>query len=69
MDEEKSFMVVLQRTGKGNQHGYVFRTLAWSVEHNSLWETLALFINTNREENTRHSVEYFCFLLFLDFFL
>ena len=38
-----------------------------SVEHNSLWETLALFINTNREENTRHSVEYFCFLLFLDF--
>ena len=37
------------------------------VEHNSLWETLALFINTDREENTGHSVEYFCFLLFLDF--
>ena len=38
------------------------------VEQNWLWETLALFINTDREENTRHCVEYCFFLLFfLDF--
>ena len=29
----------------------------YSIEHNSLWETLALFIKINREEITRHSVE------------
>ena len=36
------------------------------VKHNSLWETLALFIKTNREEITRHSIEYYalCALYF-----
>ena len=43
-------------------------TLGWigsvlHVEHNSLWETLALFIKTNREENTRHFVEYYYFIM------
>lgn len=30
MDEEKSFKVMLQSTGKGNPQGYVFGTLTWS---------------------------------------
>ena len=29
-------------------------TQVYHVEHNFLWKTLALFINTNREEITRH---------------
>lgn len=35
MDEEKSFKVVLQSTGKGNEESYVFGTLVWSDDkHN-----------------------------------
>ena len=38
------------------------------VEHNSLWETLAHFIKTNREESTRHffvETTTLCYLVFL----
>ena len=34
-----------------------------SVEHNSLWETLTIFIKTNQEENTGDFVEYYSFVL------
>ena len=43
---------------------YINLALISNVEQNFLWETLALFIKTNREENTRYSVEYYSFFFF-----
>lgn len=42
MDEEKSFRVVLQRSGKGNQQGYVFGTLEWSDGKHSVRSPIAI---------------------------
>ncbi|XP_022965240.1 subtilisin-like protease SBT5.3 [Cucurbita maxima] len=42
MDEEKSFRVVLQRSGKGNQQGYVFGTLEWSDGKHSVGSPIAI---------------------------
>ena len=43
-------------------HKNAIVTSGMIAKHNSLWETLALFININQEENTRHFVEYYCFV-------
>lgn len=42
MDEEKSFTIVLQRSGKGNQEGYVFGTLEWSDGKHSVRSPIAI---------------------------
>ncbi|XP_023005316.1 subtilisin-like protease SBT5.3 [Cucurbita maxima] len=42
MDEEKSFKIVLQRSGKGSQEGYAFGELAWSDGKHNVRSSIAV---------------------------